>query len=110
MTPMDKLLALPIWQGNVAATPLGGGITNVNFLAEDDRGRVVVRIGEDIPVHQILRFNEQAASRAAHAAGISPPVLFTAPGAMVRRANRSLSSSAGLCRTTSSRPSSPTAE
>jgi thiamine kinase-like enzyme len=83
MTPMDRLLALPIWHGNVAAAPLGGGITNVNFLAEDDRGRVVVRIGDDIPVHQILRFNEQAASRAAHAAGISPPVLYAAPGALV---------------------------
>jgi thiamine kinase-like enzyme len=83
MTPMDRLLALPIWQGNVAAAPLGGGITNVNFLAEDSRGKVVVRIGEDIPVHQILRFNEQAASRAAHAAGISPPVLYAAPGALV---------------------------
>jgi thiamine kinase-like enzyme len=80
---MDRLLALPIWHGNVAAAPLGGGITNVNFLAEDDRGRVVVRIGDDIPVHQILRFNEQAASRAAHAAGISPPVLYAAPGALV---------------------------
>lgn len=83
MTPMDRLLALPIWQGNVTAAPLGGGITNVNFLAEDDRGRVVVRIGDDIPVHQILRFNEQAASRAAHAAGISPAVLFASPGALV---------------------------
>lgn len=83
MTPMDRLLALPIWQGNVTAAPLGGGITNVNFLAEDDRGRVVVRIGDDIPIHQILRFNEQAASRAAHAAGISPPVLYASAGALV---------------------------
>lgn len=83
MTPMDRLLALPIWQGNVAATPLGGGLTNVNFIAEDAKGRVVVRIGEDIPVHQIMRFNEQAASRAAHAAGISPPVLYAGPGALV---------------------------
>lgn len=80
---MDRLLALPIWHGNVSVTPLGGGITNVNFLATDDRGPVVVRIGDDIPVHQILRFNEQAASRAAHAAGISPPVLYSAPGALV---------------------------
>lgn len=83
MTPMDRLLALPIWHGNVVAAPLGGGITNVNFLAEDSRGRVVVRIGDDIPVHHILRFNEQAASRAAHAAGISPPVLYATPGVLV---------------------------
>ena len=66
-TPLDRLRALPIWQGKVRAEPLGGGITNINFVASDDRGRVVVRIGDDIPLHQILRFNELAASRAAHA-------------------------------------------
>jgi thiamine kinase-like enzyme len=42
-----------------------------------------VRIGDDIPVHQILRFNEVAAARAAHAAGISPAVIYHAPGALV---------------------------
>jgi len=34
-------------------------------------------------VHQILRFNELAASRAAHAAGVSPAVLHSEPGALV---------------------------
>jgi thiamine kinase-like enzyme len=82
-TPLDRLRALPIWQGEVRARPLGGGITNINFVASDDRGRVVVRIGDDIPVHQILRFNELAASRAAHAAGISPAVRYHEPGALV---------------------------
>jgi thiamine kinase-like enzyme len=69
-TPLDRLRALPIWQGEVRAEPLGGGITNINFVASDDRGRVVVRIGDDIPVHQILRFNE-------------PAVLYHEPGALV---------------------------
>jgi thiamine kinase-like enzyme len=82
-TPLDRLRALPIWQGKVRAEPLGGGITNINFVASDDRGRVVVRIGDDIPLHQILRFNELAASRAAHAIGISPAVLHHEPGALV---------------------------
>ncbi|MEY3307099.1 MAG: hypothetical protein RLZZ413_1137 [Pseudomonadota bacterium] len=82
-TPLDRLRALPIWQGEVRAVPLGGGITNINFVASDDRGPVVVRIGDDIPVHQILRFNELSASRAAHAAGISPAVLYHEPGALV---------------------------
>lgn len=83
MTPLDKLYSLPIWRGKIDAEPLGGGITNVNFVVQDAEKRVVVRIGDDIPVHQILRFNELAASRAAHAAGISPAVLYHEPGALV---------------------------
>ena len=72
MTALEQLQALPIWQGTVRATPLGGGITNVNFVAEDDNKRVVVRVGDDIAVHQIMRFNELSASQAAYAAGVSP--------------------------------------
>ena len=75
--------AMPIWRGEVQITPLGGGLTNVNMLVQDDQRRAVVRIGNDIPVHQIMRFNELSASRAAHAAGISPAVLHHAPGALV---------------------------
>lgn len=81
--PIAKALSLPIWQGTPTAVPLGGGITNLNVLVTDDVRRAVVRIGDDIPVHQIMRFNELAASRAAHAAGISPAVLYHAPGALV---------------------------
>ena len=79
----DRIRALPIWAGDVRLSRLGGGITNVNFLAEDAARRAVVRVGDDIPVHGILRFNELAASRAAHAAGISPAVLYAAPGLLV---------------------------
>ena len=63
--------------------PLDGGITNTNFVVEDRGRRFVVRIGEDIPVHQIMRANELAASRAAHAAGLSPAVVHAEPGALV---------------------------
>ncbi|MGB8813957.1 MAG: phosphotransferase [Paracoccaceae bacterium] len=83
MTPLDRLRALPIWQGPPRAEPLGGGITNINFVVQDDVRRCVVRIGNDIPVHQIMRFNELAASRAAHAAGVSPAVIHHEPGALV---------------------------
>ena len=83
MTPLEKVQNLPIWQGAVQVSPLGGGITNVNFIAEDAKQRVVVRIGNDIPLHQILRFNELSASRAAHAAGVSPAVIYHEPGALV---------------------------
>ncbi|MCL5776946.1 phosphotransferase family protein [Limibaculum sp. FT325] len=80
---IERARALPIWAGPVDPEPLGGGITNVNFVVNDGGRRAVVRIGEDIPVHQVMRFNELAASRAAHAAGISPPVLYHEPGALV---------------------------
>jgi thiamine kinase-like enzyme len=81
--PIARALALPIWHGVPTGVALGGGITNLNVLVTDDRRRAVVRIGDDIPVHQIMRFNELAASRAAHAAGVSPAVLHHEPGALV---------------------------
>lgn len=83
MTPLEKVKALSCWRGAITAAPLGGGITNVNFLVQDGSERAVVRIGDDIPVHHILRFNELAASKAACAAGISPAVLHHEPGALV---------------------------
>jgi thiamine kinase-like enzyme len=74
---------LPIWQGAAQVAPLGGGLTNQNFLVEDGARKCVVRIGDDIPVHQILRSNELAASRAAHAAGVSPEVIYHERGVLV---------------------------
>lgn len=81
--PLSRALSLPIWQKGATAVPLSGGITNMNVLVTDGPRRAVVRIGDDIPVHQIMRFNELAASHAAHAAGISPAVLHHEPGALV---------------------------
>lgn len=83
MTPEDKVRGLSCWQGRVEVEPLGGGITNRNFLVRDGDRRAVVRIGDDIPVHQIMRFNELAASKAAFEAGVSPAVLHHEPGALV---------------------------
>lgn len=80
---MDRIRNLPLWQGAAVATPLEGGITNRNFLVQDSVRKAVVRIGDDIPVHQILRFNELAASQAAHAAGVSPMVLHHEQGLLV---------------------------
>src|SRR5215207_5309874 len=76
---------LPCWRGPVAAEPLPGGMTNTNFVVRDGGERFVVRIGDDIPVHQVMRFNERAASLAAHAAGLSPELIHAEPGALVMR-------------------------
>jgi thiamine kinase-like enzyme len=78
-----RVRGLAFWRGPVEPVPLKGGITNTNFLVEDAGRRYAVRIGHDIPVHGILRFAELAASRAAHAAGVSPAVIHAEPGVML---------------------------
>jgi len=83
----QKLKKLPCWKGEISFKPLSGGITNVNYLVSDRDGdresEYVVRIGKDIPVHQVMRFNELAASKAAFAAGISPEVIHHQVGILV---------------------------
>lgn len=81
----DAVAGLSLWRGPVAPTPIGGGITNVNFLVEDAGERFVVRVGDDIPLHHVMRFNERAASQAAFRAGVSPEVVHTEPGILVMR-------------------------
>ena len=83
--PLDRILRLPCWSGKVNPTPLLGGITNKNYLVADRGQKFVVRLGEDIPIHGVMRFNELAASRAAFAAGISPEVIYAEPGVLVLR-------------------------
>lgn len=80
---MNRIAALPCWRGRVDIAPLAGGMTNRNFLVSDSGRRFVVRLGEDIPLHGVMRFNELAASRAAHEAGLSPAVIHAEPGVMV---------------------------
>lgn len=75
--------ALPVWNDPVEPSELHGGITNINFVVEDGGRKYVVRIGGDIEVHGIVRKNELAASRAAHAAGVAPAVVHSEPGVLV---------------------------
>ncbi len=83
--PAGRAAGLPCWSGPVDPEPLTGGITNLNFVVADGGERFFVRVGEDIPIHGILRHNELAAARAAEAAGVSPPVVYAEPGAIVMR-------------------------
>ncbi len=85
ITAAERAAALSIWKGVVTPTPISGGTTNINLKVEDAGSSYVVRVGEDLPVHQIMRFNERAAAKAAQAAGISPEVVHTEPGIMVMR-------------------------
>jgi thiamine kinase-like enzyme len=81
----ERVARLACWSGPVEPELLKGGITNANYLVRDRGERFVVRLAEDIPIHGIMRFNELAASRAAHAAGLSPEVVYAETGAMVLR-------------------------
>jgi thiamine kinase-like enzyme len=81
----DWVANLDFWSSTVEPEPLAGGITNTNFVVEDRGERFVVRVGEDIPVHGVMRFNEVAAARAAHAAGISPEIVYSAEGIFIMR-------------------------
>ena len=81
--PLHVAATLPCWGSRVSPVPLGGGMTNDNFLVEDGGQRYVVRVGGDIPAHNVVRATEAAASRAAHAAGVSPRVHHAEPNALV---------------------------
>ena len=81
----NRAARLACWSGPVEPEPLKGGITNTNFVVEDKGERFVVRIGDDIPVHGVMRFNELAAAKAAEAVGISPAIVHHEPGALVMR-------------------------
>jgi len=87
MNDEDIIKKLSCWKTDIRIQPLEGGITNHNYLVTtdvaSDAKQYVVRLGSDIPVHQILRFNEVAASKAAHAAGLSPAIQYHCKGVLV---------------------------
>ena len=78
-----RVRELSCWSGSLTLEPLEGGLTNTSYVATDDSGKYVVRCGGDIPIHQIIRKREYAASIAGHATGLSPEVIHTEPGILV---------------------------
>ncbi len=86
MTPdeaIETARALGCWSAPSNVTPLDGGITNHNIRVTDKGRDYVVRLGQDIPEHGILRWHELALSRAAEAARLSPAVHYHEPGVLV---------------------------
>ena len=83
---LEIIAALPCWSAPIEVDALAGGLTNRNFRVNDrNRRSFVVRIGQDIPEHGVMRFNELAAARAAYAAGITPEVIYAIKGILVSR-------------------------
>jgi thiamine kinase-like enzyme len=80
---IDRARRLPCFSAPGRVEMLGGGKTNHNVLVEDGGRAFVVRFGEDIPEHGILRWNELAVARAAERAGLGPAVRHAQPGVLV---------------------------
>lgn len=77
---------LSFWRSKIKIWPLTGGITNRNYGVEQEDGQLfAVRLGHDIPLHGVMRFNELAAATAAAQAGISPKVFFSEPGVLITK-------------------------
>lgn len=84
-TPLDIARRLSCWNSTVNPEPLHGGITNTNFVVRDGDATFVVRIGDDLPLHGVVRDRELAACLAAHRCGLAPEIVHHQPGAMVMR-------------------------
>ena len=85
-TTLQRVARLPLWRTDVTPEPLAGGLSNENFKVMDQGVAYVVRVtGPDQPVHGLRRDNELAASRAAHAAGLAPELVYAEEGLSVLR-------------------------
>lgn len=84
MSDAEKYAAnLDCWTGPVELTRIDGGISNDNFLANDNGKKYMVRINGDVLEHGVLRANDYACHRAAAAVGIAPKIHHFAPRALV---------------------------
>jgi len=75
--------SIPIWKNNIEIKTIDGGLTNQNFLVQENSNKFVVRLGDDIPEHLVSRSNELIASKAASEANIGPKVIYSDKGILV---------------------------
>ncbi|MEM7067413.1 MAG: choline/ethanolamine kinase family protein [Pseudomonadota bacterium] len=80
---IEKVANLGCFADPTDIEPLGGGITNVNLKVQDGEQSYVVRLGQDIPEHGVMRWNELSLSQAGHKIGVSPEVIHHEPGVLV---------------------------
>ncbi len=89
MTLQEVVEQIPAWVGaHLTSSPLGGGITNLNYRVDVNGQAFVVRIpGEHSEVLGIDRRREYACTVAASASGIAPEVAYflEAEGILVTR-------------------------
>ena len=74
---INKIRKLKFWNSPTRFEILEGGRTNINVRITDRGQDFVARVGKDIPIHGILRFNELAINQAANLAGVAPRVVHS---------------------------------
>ena len=79
----EQLISIPIWKGEIIVEPLEGGLTNHNYIITDNNDKYVARFGDDLIHHQVMRFNELAASEAAFEVGVAPKVVHHEKGLLI---------------------------
>lgn len=83
-TEKDRVRQLACWDGDTKIEVLSGGLSNLNFTVTDNSGKYVVRmVGDDEPIHNVMRFNELAGLRAAYSVSLTPGLHHSEPGIMV---------------------------
>lgn len=80
---IERVATLVCFSDPSDITTIGGGITNVNLRVSDGGVDYLVRLGEDIPEHGVIRWNELSLSQAAHALGVAPQVVHHENGVLV---------------------------
>jgi thiamine kinase-like enzyme len=82
MSVIEEVVAkIPDWKNKqVSITSLSGGLTNSNFKVDVDGISYFVRVpGASTELLAFNRENEHHNSKAAHAAGVGPKVLYYLP-------------------------------
>ena len=79
----NLIRSLPFWKNEIKIKPIKGGLTNQNFLVQENSKKFFVRLGDDMPEHNISRSKELIASNAAAEIGLSPAVIYNTKGVLV---------------------------
>ena len=79
----NLIRSLPFWKNKIKIKPIKGGLTNQNFLVQENSKKFFVRLGDDIPEHNVSRSKELIASNAAAEIGLSPAVIYNTKGVLI---------------------------
>ena len=79
----NLIRSLPFWKNKIKIKPIKGGLTNQNFLVQENSKKFFVRLGDDMPEHNVSRSKELIASNAAAEIGLSPAVIYNTKGVLI---------------------------